>query len=79
MTVNRLTSEVVDLPSFESPSLLLPIAESEPVADAVAELAAMVERALDDCVWITAVAVDELFIERISGVQSKGCRTVSFL
>ena len=54
------------MPSFESPSLLLPIAESEPVADAVAELAAMVERALDDGVWITAVAVDELIIERIS-------------
>ena len=66
MTVNRLTSEVVELPSFESPSLLLPIAETEPVADAVAELAAMVERALDDGVGIMAVAADELVIERIS-------------
>ena len=50
---------------------IMPIAESEPVADTVAELAAMVERALGDCVWITAVAVDELIIERISGSSNK--------
>ena len=73
MTVNRLTSEVVDLPSFESPSLLLPIAETEPVADAVAGLAAMVERALDDGVWITAVAVDELII-----IEDRTCLGLSY-
>ena len=42
------------------------MAESEPVADTVAELAAMVERVLDDCGWVAAVAVDELIIGRVS-------------
>ena len=34
----------------------------------------MVERVLDDCVWIAAVAVDELIIERVGndGIKNSG-------